>query len=65
MYSRKCQYPYQRPAGNVSRNHRQRSQPICDVLLSFRGRRPSLPETNSMAGRTCVRNDVENKKDRG
>ena len=24
---------------------------------AIRGRRPSLPETNSMAGRTCVRND--------
>ena len=26
---------------------------------AIRGRRPSLPETNSMAGRACVRNDVE------
>ena len=41
-----------------SRNQRQRSQPICDVLLSIRGRRPSLPETNSMAGRACVRHVV-------
>ena len=30
-----------------------------------RGRRLSLPETNSMAGRTCVRNDVEKMTDRG
>ena len=64
MYSRKNQYPYQRPADNVSRKHRQRAQPICDVLPAIRGRRPSLPETNSMAGQTCVRNDVEIDKSR-
>ena len=29
---------------------------------AIRGRRPSLPETNSMAGRTCVRNVVEKDK---
>ena len=57
-YPRKYQYPYQRPAGNAAGISDSDRNPIRDVLLSIRGRRPSLPETNSMAGRACVRHVV-------
>ena len=42
-----------------SRNTCTRKMQYEETKTAIRGRRPSLPETNSMAGRTCVRNDVE------
>ena len=45
-----------------SRKTSTRKQRYQETKTAIRGRRPSSPETNSMAGRTCVRNVVEKDK---